>query len=50
MMDPHVVVLEDDLELRSLVTRGLREEGFRVSATGSAAEAFEALPGNSRQT
>ena len=42
-MDPHVVVLEDDLELRSLVTRGLREEGFRVSAAGSAAEAFEVL-------
>ena len=37
MIDPHVVVLEDDLELRSLVTRGLREEGFRVSAAGSAA-------------
>ena len=32
MLDPHVVVLEDDLELRSLVTRGLREEGFAVSA------------------
>ena len=29
-MDPHVVVLEDDAELRSLVTRGLREEGFSV--------------------
>jgi two-component system response regulator MprA len=40
MTEPHVVVLEDDLELRSLVTRGLREEGFRVTAAGSAAEAF----------
>jgi len=41
MIDPYVVVLEDDLELRSLVTRGLREEGFRVTAAASAAEALE---------
>jgi two-component system OmpR family response regulator len=45
MIDPHVVVLEDDLELRSLVTRGLREEGFRVTTAGSAAEALEVLEG-----
>jgi two-component system response regulator MprA len=38
VIGPHVVVLEDDLELRSLVTRGLREEGFRVTSAGSAAE------------
>jgi two-component system response regulator MprA len=44
MIDPHVVVVEDDLELRSLVTRGLREEGFRVTAAGSAAEVFELVP------
>ena len=43
MIDPHVVVLEDDLELRSLLTRGLREEGFRVSSAGSAAEVLELL-------
>jgi len=33
-------VLEDDLELRSLVARGLREEGFSVRAAESAAEAL----------
>ena len=37
--------LEDDLELRSLVTRGLREEGFRVTTAGSAAEVFELVDG-----
>ena len=47
MMDPYVVVLEDDLELRSLVTRGLHEEGFRVMTVGSAAEALELLRGQS---
>jgi two-component system response regulator MprA len=45
MLDPYVVVLEDDPELRSLLTRGLREEGFRVTAAGSAAEAFDVLGG-----
>jgi len=44
-MDPHVVVLEDDLELRSLVTRGLREEGFRVTSAGSAAEVLALVDG-----
>ena len=43
VMEPSVVVLEDDLELRSLLTRGLREEGFQVTTAGSAAEAFEVL-------
>ena len=28
VIDPHVILLEDDAELRSLVSRGLREEGF----------------------
>ena len=41
MIIPHVVVLEDDLELRSLVARGLREEGFSVTAAESAAQALE---------
>jgi two-component system OmpR family response regulator len=45
MIDPYVVVLEDDLELRSLVTRGLREEGFDVTTAGSAAEMFDIVPG-----
>jgi len=42
-MEHSVFVLEDDLELRSLLTRGLREEGFRVTTAGSAAEAFQVL-------
>ena len=45
MIEPSVIVLEDDLELRSLVTRGLREEGFQVAAAGTAAEVFELLRG-----
>lgn len=45
MMDPYVVVLEDDPELRSLLTRGLREEGFKVSTAGSALELFEVVKG-----
>jgi two-component system, OmpR family, response regulator len=38
VIDPHVIVLEDDPELRSLVVRGLHEEGFKVTAAASAAE------------
>ena len=45
MTNPYVVVLEDDLELRSLVTRGLKEEGFRVTGAACAAEALELLGG-----
>ncbi len=43
MVDPYVVVLEDDLELRSLLTRGLREEGFHVANAGNATEALEVV-------
>lgn len=49
-MEHSVFVLEDDLELRSLLTRGLREEGFRVTTAGSAAEAFQVLKGQSPDT
>jgi two-component system, OmpR family, response regulator len=38
MIEPHVIVLEDDGELRSLVARGLREEGFEVTTAATAAE------------
>jgi two-component system OmpR family response regulator len=38
MPAPHVVLLEDDAELRSLVTRGLGEEGFEVTTASTAAE------------
>jgi two-component system OmpR family response regulator len=34
----HVLIVEDDLELRSLLIRGLEEEGFLVDAVGSGAE------------
>lgn len=37
MMEPHIFVLEDDSQMRSLLVRGLREEGYQVQglATGS---------------
>jgi two-component system response regulator MprA len=38
MIEPHVVVLEDDAELRSLLTRGLKEEGFTVTTAATAAD------------
>ena len=45
MKGPEIVVLEDDRELRSLLMRGLREEGFHVTSAGSAAELLRLLPG-----
>ena len=44
MIDPHVLVLEDDRELRALLTRGLREEGFQVTTAERASELLERLP------
>ncbi len=41
MIEPKLVVVEDDLELRSVLVRGLREEGFTVEAVGTAAELLE---------
>jgi two-component system response regulator MprA len=41
--EPRVIVLEDDDELRSLVARGLREEGFEVITHATAAELFDRL-------
>jgi two-component system, OmpR family, response regulator len=38
VIEPRVILLEDDDELRSIVGRGLREEGFEVATMGSAAE------------
>jgi two-component system OmpR family response regulator len=35
-----ILVVEDDVDLRELVMRGLREEGFDVSGAGSGAEAM----------
>ena len=39
-----VIVLEDDAELRSLLVRGLNEEGLRVLTAGSAADLLQLLP------
>jgi DNA-binding response OmpR family regulator len=38
VIDPSVILLEDDAELRSLVTRGLEEEGFQVTTAATAAD------------
>jgi two-component system, OmpR family, response regulator len=38
VIDPCVILLEDDPELRSLVSSGLREEGFEVSTASTANE------------
>ena len=36
---PHVLVVDDDRRLRDLLTRFLSENGYRVTAAASAAEA-----------
>ena len=38
MIEPHIILLEDDAELRALVTRGLGEEGFHVTTAATAAD------------
>jgi two-component system OmpR family response regulator len=38
---PRIVLVEDDAELRVALARGLGEEGFGVTATGTGAEALE---------
>jgi two-component system OmpR family response regulator len=38
MLTPSVMLAEDDAELRGVVARGLREEGFAVEAVGSGRE------------
>ncbi len=40
---PHVLVVDDDPRLRSLLQRYLAEQGFRVSTAGSAADARRLL-------
>jgi two-component system response regulator MprA len=45
MIEPQVILLEDDAELRSLVTRALGEEGFEVSTASTAAELLRQLDG-----
>jgi len=43
VIDPQVILLEDDSELRSLVARGLREEGFEVTTAATAAELLDRI-------
>jgi DNA-binding response OmpR family regulator len=38
VIEPKLIVVEDDPELRSMLLRGLREEGFDVEAVGRAGE------------
>jgi len=42
---PHLLVVDDDTRIRTLLNRFLREEGFRVSVAGNAAEARRKLSG-----
>jgi len=42
---PSVLLLEDDAGIRSLVVRGLEEEGFAVTATGTAGELMRIVDG-----
>ena len=41
MNGPRVMIVEDDPELRSLLRRGLAEEGFRAEAVGTGAALLE---------
>lgn len=42
---PHLLVVDDDTRIRTLLKRFLAEEGFRVSVAGTAAEARRKLTG-----
>jgi Response regulators consisting of a CheY-like receiver domain and a winged-helix DNA-binding domain len=44
VLDPSVLVVEDDHRLRSLILRGLREAGFRAEGVVQASELLERLP------
>lgn len=44
MIDPSVLIVEDDQRLRSLILRGLREAGFRAQGVVRASELLEQLP------
>lgn len=44
MIDPSVLVVEDDHRLRALILRGLREAGFRAEGVEQASELLERLP------
>ncbi|MGB2874709.1 MAG: response regulator transcription factor [Gaiellaceae bacterium] len=40
-MEPRVLIVEDDVELRAILLRGLAEEGFRTEATSSGADMLQ---------
>jgi two-component system response regulator MprA len=44
MLSPLVLVVEDDASLRSVLSRGLREEGFRCEAVATGAQFLERVP------
>jgi two-component system response regulator MprA len=44
MQSPLVLVVEDDAALRSVLLRGLREEGFRCEVVGTGAQLLERVP------
>jgi two-component system, OmpR family, response regulator len=44
MLSPLVLVVEDDAALRSVLSRGLREEGFRCEVVATGAQLLERVP------
>lgn len=44
MLSPLALVVEDDAALRSVLSRGLREEGFRCEAVDTGARLLERVP------
>ena len=45
MIAPKVLIVEDDLDLRGVLLRGLREEGFETVGVGSGSELLERFAG-----
>jgi two-component system, OmpR family, response regulator len=46
MAGRRVLIVEDDPELRSVLARSLREEGFEIDSVGSGAEVLERVAGS----
>src|SRR5271157_5222786 len=42
-----ILIVEDDLEMRAMLVRGLREEGFRAESVGTGAQLLERVAGGS---
>ena len=45
MLEHHILVIDDDERLRTLLRRFLEESGFRVTVAGNAGEARQILAG-----